>query len=77
MVIGKEGTVVADATMRKIIEYIRQHNLVPKLCSNSKGYFVAANSEEWEEWKKSFQQRIKSMQYTLHCATQGETERNF
>jgi translation initiation factor 1 (eIF-1/SUI1) len=56
--------------VRKIVTYIRQENMVSRLCSNSKGYYVAANDKEWKEWIHSFEQRIKSMQYTLKCCLQ-------
>ena len=67
-ILEKYGEKYDDIRVRKIIQFIRSCNLVPLLCSNSKGYYVAANEEEWESWKTSMKQRIRTIQYTLHCA---------
>ena len=58
---------LSDAKVRKIIQYIRQENRVKRLCSNSSGYYVAKNKQEFLDWTTSMEQRIRSMQYTLTC----------
>ena len=68
---------IGDAEMRKLIQYIRQNNLVPRLCSNSSGYYVAADDAEWLEWTESYRSRINSMIYTIKCSIQGENVLNF
>lgn len=35
------GVKLTEAKMRRAIQYIRVHNLIPKLCSCQKGQFVA------------------------------------
>jgi len=63
-----KGIKITDIRMRKIVQYIRAYNLVPRLCSTQTGYFVAETDQEWEEWKESMRQRIRQQQYTLACA---------
>lgn len=63
-----KGIKIDDVRMRRIIQYIRSHNLVRRLCSTQTGYFVAANDEEWENWKESMRQRIRQQEYTLFWA---------
>ena len=64
---------VSDARVRKIINHIRINNLLPLLCSNSKGYFVARNIDEIEEYLKGLQQRI-SAQVKVHEAISLQLE---
>jgi len=59
---------IGDIRFRKMIQFIRVNNLVPCLCSNSNGYFVAASEEDWTEWKTSMEQRIRQMTFTLETA---------
>ncbi|HCW07351.1 MAG TPA: hypothetical protein DGG95_08305 [Cytophagales bacterium] len=75
--LSKEGMIVSDAGVRKIVEYIRQNNIVPKVCSTSKGYFVAKNNEELSAWIKSMKQRIGAMQCTLHSVIKGTDIKDF
>lgn len=67
-ILKRDGIEVSGIRIRKMINYIRAYNLVPCLCANSKGYFKAANEEEWNAWKESMQQRINEMQSVLDCA---------
>lgn len=46
--------------LRKIIHYIRIKNKLYGLCSCSKGYYIASNITELNEYIVSFKQRIKS-----------------
>lgn len=75
--LSEEGHRLADATIRKIVQYIRQHGIVKRVCSTSNGYFVAATDQELENWITSMKQRIKSMQYTLHCVVEAEVKQEF
>ena len=74
---AKEDMVIGDAEMRKIIQFIRQNQLVSRLCSTGTGYYVAATDEEWLEWLESYKRRTNSMIYTLKCSIQGENMINF
>jgi len=67
-ILTKYGAKYHPIRIRKMITYIRVCNLVPCLCSNSKGYYRAANEDEWNSWKISMQQRINQMQNTLDAA---------
>lgn len=64
----ERGEKITGVRIRKVVQYIRTHNLVPRLCSTGTGYFVAATDKEWEDWKTSMNQRIRQTQYTLACA---------
>ena len=46
--------------LRKIIHFIRINNLLFGLCSNSKGYYMAKDLQEFEECIISLKQRIRS-----------------
>ena len=60
------GAVICDkmnltgVRLRKIIHYIRIKNKLYGLCSCSKGYYIASNITELNEYIVSFKQRIKS-----------------
>ena len=53
--------------LRKMINYIRINNLIPALCSSSKGYFVANNINELEDYIISLKQRIKAQVDVLNA----------
>lgn len=46
--------------LRKIIHFIRINGLLFGVCSNSRGYYTAANLSELEECNISLKQRIRS-----------------
>jgi len=64
---GKYDVKLKPSKVRKMIQFIRQEGLVSNLCANSRGYFVAANQTEVNEYVKGLQQRVNSIQYTLQC----------
>jgi hypothetical protein len=51
---------IPDARVRKIINHIRVNGLVKGLCASSKGYYVASNQQELEEYLEGLSQRISS-----------------
>jgi len=63
----RHGIKLNDGRLRKIIQYIRLHNLSPRLAACSKGYFIANKDEEYNEWIISMEKRIRQTQYTLAC----------
>ena len=65
---NKYRTRIGDIRMRKMIQFIRIHNLAPRLCSNSNGYYIAETDQEWEDWKISMGQRIRQMIFTMVSA---------
>tara|TARA_R110002020_G_scaffold341905_1_gene556474 strand:+ start:224 stop:595 length:372 start_codon:yes stop_codon:yes gene_type:complete len=62
-----ESLMVAPARLRKMINYIRVTNQLAGLCSSKKGYFVAKNIEELEDYMISLKQRIKSQVDVLNA----------
>lgn len=63
-----QGYEVSEPRIRKLIFYIRQNNLVPKLIASSKGYWVATNQHEVKTWIASLQSRISALQETYEYA---------
>jgi hypothetical protein len=59
---------ISEPRVRKIIYYIRQKNLVPRLIATSKGYWVATSKQELEDWRETILGRINAMQETLNYA---------
>lgn len=53
----EKGFVVSDARVRKIINVIRNHDLIPGLVATSSGYYVATSIEELEKYCESLGQR--------------------
>lgn len=70
--LSAEGHRLADATIRKMVQYIRQHGIVKRVCSTSNGYFVAETDEELNNWITSMKQRGKSILYTVQCVIESE-----
>jgi hypothetical protein len=56
---------LSDARVRKIISYIRNNNLLPLLCANSNGYFVAENLTEFDKYLQTFEKRVNTQLKTL------------
>jgi len=56
---------ISDPKFREMIVYIREHNLVFRLCACGKGYYKAQTDEEWEEWKLSSSIRGKKILYSV------------
>ena len=55
------GHNVNDARVRKLINHIRNHNLIPGLIASSKGYFISHNPEEVESYVQSLAQRANEI----------------
>ncbi len=64
----RHGVKLNDGRLRKIIQYIRLHNLSPRLAACSKGYFIADKDEDYQVWIESMKKRIRQTEYTLACA---------
>lgn len=67
-ILKHNGKKIDPVRLRRMITYIRAFNLIPMLCANHKGYFVAENREEWDKWTESMRQRIREMQSVLDVA---------
>ena len=57
---------LTDARVRKIISHIRNNNLLPLLCANSNGYFVAENLTEFDKYLETFAKRVNTQIKTLN-----------
>ena len=58
-----QGYKLHDARLRKVIHHIRAHDLIPYLIATSKGYYIATNGQEVEDYIKSLSERINSIQF--------------
>lgn len=56
----KAGYKLDGPRLRKIINYIRNNELIPCLASSGKGYFIATSSQEIDDCIASIQGRIDS-----------------
>jgi len=56
------GTKISDARVRKIINYIRTHDLVPGLVATSKGYYVTRDPMTIKKYIHSLDCRIREIQ---------------
>ena len=63
---GMNKVKIGSARIRKIIQYIRINSLVDNLCATSKGYFVAANQKELDDYILSLNQRLNAIELTLY-----------
>ena len=61
----QRGIKISDPKFRAMIVYIRGNNLVFRLCACGKGYYKAANDQEWEEWKLSARLRAKKILFAV------------
>ncbi len=68
----KLGYEINDARFRKLIHYIRVHNLVPGIIGTSKGYYKAEDKAELEiylcslrERKRSIEEIIKALEFDV------------
>ncbi len=55
------GTKLAEERLRIIIRYIRMNNLVPCLCANGRGYFVATKKTEMEKNIESLREQADTL----------------
>lgn len=64
------GHDVNDTRVRKIINYIRNNNLVSVLLASSKGYWVSKDKKEIKDWIDSMEGRISSMAVVKNAVKQ-------
>lgn len=55
------GKTVGGARVRKIINHIRTHDLLPRLVATSKGYYVEPDDEKLKDYIKSLRQRAEAI----------------
>lgn len=49
----QKGTKINGSTVRKIINHIRTHDLLPGLIASEKGYYISNDTNEIKEYVKS------------------------
>jgi hypothetical protein len=57
------GHKLHDARLRKVIHYIRAHDLIVNLIATSKGYYIATTTQEVEDYIRSLSERINSIEF--------------
>ncbi len=67
------GIRIHDSRVRKIISYARIKDIVPRLVSNSKGYYISESEEEIETYMKSLQQRATAIYGLVHALRRQST----
>jgi len=60
------GHTVADSTIRRLVNYIRNSGKVELLIANQDGYFVANNIDDIRTWIAMHRGKIKAMGETLN-----------
>jgi hypothetical protein len=63
-----KGYKITEPRVRKLVFYIRFNNLIPKLIASSKGYWIATNKEEVENWLSSVNAKIDALEETKKYA---------
>ena len=58
---------ITDSRLRKIIHNIRAKDLVPLLIATSRGYYVATDNQEIEDYIKSLEERANSILFIKNC----------
>lgn len=62
---------VSEARVRKIINYIRTNNLVPRLMASGNGYYITNNSDELKDYIESLIGRKEAIEGVI-CAVQKQ-----
>ncbi len=58
---NRHGHQIKGPRLRKIINFIRTHQLVKNLIANSDGYYISNDSKEIDDYILSLNQRINSI----------------
>lgn len=61
--------------LRKIVNYIRIHDMVPWLVSSSKGYYVATEEADVDECITSLRGRVEATQAVIDALTRQKNNR--
>ena len=56
---------LTGSRIRKIISHIRNNNLLPLLCANSNGYYIAGSLDEFNDFINTFEKRVNTQLKTL------------
>ena len=61
MLLSLHGEDVSGSRIRKIINYIRNEDLVSCLVASSKGYYIADNEQELLDYEESLEKRVQAI----------------
>ena len=59
----------SSARVRKVINYIRNHSIIPCLIASSKGYYIATEAKEITDYEESLRGRVSAihkMRQSIH-----------
>lgn len=59
----------SSARVRKVINYIRNHGIIPCLIATSKGYYIATDAKEITDYEESLRGRVSAihkMRQSIH-----------
>lgn len=59
------GVKANPGRVRKVIEHIRQSNLLEGLIANKRGYFMCETPAEFKEWLETMEQRRNALDATI------------
>ena len=62
---------VTEARVRKIINYIRTNNIVPRLMASGSGYYITNNPSELKDYISSLKGRKEAIEGVI-CAVQKQ-----
>ena len=71
----EDSVIITETKMRKIISYIRQNHLVPCLIATNRGYYVAEEKQEMDDYLKSLQGRIDAIYASMNALEKQSEER--
>ena len=72
----ERGVLIPDSRVRKIINHIRINGLVELLCASSKGYYIAKNDKEINEYMIGLKSRIEAQNLVLNKLIEQYTQQN-
>tara|TARA_Y100001972_G_scaffold119207_1_gene160235 strand:+ start:786 stop:1157 length:372 start_codon:yes stop_codon:yes gene_type:complete len=61
-----KGYKISNVRVRKLINYIRNNNLVPFLVANSKGYYIETDINKMKKYIESLKQRANEINRTAN-----------
>jgi len=70
----EQGYKLDGPRLRKIINHIRLHNIIPCLVSTSKGYYVATTDSEIAECITSLQSRVEATQAIIQALSRQRAQ---
>lgn len=70
------GLSISDARVRKLINHIRVHDLVPCLIATSQGYYIAESEQELKDYEDSLLGREEAIR-SVRLSIQRQRKRRY